>query len=159
MTFSSIPSIYKHLQVRYIAKCTSSGSADIGNLQLQFNSDTSSSYVRHYLYGNGSSALAGYSSIGTKAVVGAMPNSHSSYSNMFNAGVVDILDYTNTNKNKTVRSLSGEDMNDASTLSRVWLESNLYTNTSVISAITFTPESGQGNIAEYSKFALYGIKG
>jgi predicted patatin/cPLA2 family phospholipase len=74
--------------------------------------------------------------------------------NIFGAGVIDILDYANTNKYKTVRALSGHDNNGSGYVN---FESGLWMSTSAITSIKlFTA----GNVyAQYTQFALYGIKG
>jgi hypothetical protein len=69
--------------------------------------------------------------------------------------VIDILDYANTSKYKTTRTLAGNDQNGAGL---VGLYSGLYMSTSAISSIEFTI-NGSGNFATGSNFALYGIKG
>ncbi len=144
--FTSIPSTYKHLQIRAIY-CNSVAS----NIRIRFNSDTGSNYNYHILYGNGTSALAGAAS--TDTTFGYI--NYQASTTVFSAGVIDILDYTNTNKNTTVRSLTGIDTNGSGT---VMLSSSLWLNTAAITSIRLLPESG-GNISQYSHFALYGIKG
>ena len=68
---------------------------------------------------------------------------------------MDILDYTNTNKNKTVRVLQGFDENGSGVVA---FNSFLYsTNTNAITSLTLT--SSGTSFAQYSSFALYGIKG
>ena len=137
VTLSSIPSTYKHLQVRIF---TNSG----GN--IRFNGDTTSSNYRyHSVYGTGSAAAA------TTAANNAYSPADASGSTGWTAEIVDILDYANTSKNKTTRSLGGWDNNGSGT---VWLSSNLWMSTAAINQIVFT-----GRFPQYSSFALYGIKG
>ena len=69
--------------------------------------------------------------------------------------VTDILDYTDTNKLTTVRTLGGYDVNGAG---QFGLFSNLWNNTAAVSTITLRIVGGT-NFAQYSEFALYGIKG
>jgi hypothetical protein len=146
ITFSSIPSTYTHLQIRFIAK-VATGS---GNYFLQFNSDTASNYNSHLLYGSGSSAfaLADSSWAGINLVSGS--------STQFSGGVVDILDYTNTNKNKTVRTLGGFDANGSGFVN---FYSGLWRNTAAVTSITIRELINGSNLTQYSSFALYGIKG
>ena len=153
--FSSIPSTYKHLQIRLTARVT--GATTDSNIVAYFNTDTTSgNYPQHVLYGTGSSpAGAGYSPSDSNLAIGRTPGA-SSTSGMFGVGIADILDYTNTNKNKTVRALSGQDQNGSGI---VLLNSGLWLSTAAISTITITAQSGNGNLAQYSSFALYGIKG
>ena len=73
--------------------------------------------------------------------------------NIFGTGIIDILDYADTSKYKTVRTLFGYDANGSGYIA---FSSNLWQSTSAITSITMTPVNG---IAEYSSFALYGIKG
>lgn len=145
--FTSIPSTYTHLQVRALVKSEAAGSA-FTTLEMKINGNSLTK--NHYLYGNGASALAG---LGAANVVLNIPQA--GYTNIFSGGIIDILDYTNTNKNKTVRTLSGVDTNGAG---EIVLYSNLYaTNTDAITSLSFTV-SGGADINQYSHFALYGIK-
>lgn len=153
ITFSSIVGTYKHLQLRVIARTDRSvGVQDA--LKIRFNSDSGSNYTLHYLLGDGSSASAGASTSTTATFVDGFTCTGNT-SSVFGAGVIDLLDYSNTNKYKTMRALSGWDDNTAG---RIWLESGLWQNTNAITSITITPNSGT-NFNQYSSFALYGIKG
>ena len=148
ITFSSIPATYKHLQIRGIAR--SNGIAD--NTVIQFNSDTGNNYATHYLLGNGTAAIAGAETTQARFYVDVLALNASGA--MWSGDVIDILDYANTNKYKTVRALAGQDLNGSGT---VWLASGLWQSTTAITSIKlFT--NGVGNFAEYTTFALYGIK-
>lgn len=148
ITFSSIPSTYKHLQLRMTLKGTVASSA----LLVQFSGDTTSSYNNHYLEGNGSSVVAGYDATGAIIVYGTI--APTAATSVFTGGVMDILDYTNTNKYKTVRTLSGYDANGSGIID---FDSGLWRNTGTVSSALLYPTSG--NFAQYSQIALYGIKG
>jgi hypothetical protein len=145
ITFSSIPSTYTHLQIRAIGKGANAGGRDI---LFQLNSDTGSNYNSHQIYGNGSSAVA--------QAKGTSTNGWFTYwdSAQFGPAVMDILDYSNTNKNTTTRTLGGHDLNGSGF---ILLRSGLWMNTSAVTSISFFTDSG--NFTEYSQFALYGIKG
>ena len=52
ITFSSIPSTYKHLQIRYAAK-NSGTSENFVAMKWVYNSDTAANYSNHYIYGSG----------------------------------------------------------------------------------------------------------
>jgi hypothetical protein len=141
-TFSSIPSTYQHLQIRILAKTADAGS--FGSAVMSINGGAGE--ARHDIYGTGASAAASGASGGLNIYVGGTAQ--------FGVGVVDILDYTDTNKTKTSRAISGVDNNGSGLVA---LESGLETSTTAISSLTFT--SNSGNFAQYSSFALYGIKG
>lgn len=144
ITFSSIPSTYTHLQIRGIAQAT------LATGFIRFNSDSASNYATHYLYGDGASAASGAATNQTISYAFLATAS----ANIFGGAVIDILDYTNTNKYKTMRSLSGGDQNGTGYIELI---SGLWQSTSAITSITLIPASG--NFAQYSSFALYGIKG
>ena len=152
--FTSIPGTYTHLQIRGIAKWSDT-SDDRQLLRVEFNSDTGSNYARHLVGGNGSSAFADGVASTTARSGARLISSNASYANMFTAYVFDILDYTNTNKYTTVRVLGGFDTNGGS-FQEVVLGSFLWQNTAAITNIKLLP--GSANLAQYSQFALYGIK-
>jgi len=148
ITFSSIPSTYKHLQLRYFTR----NSAAAYYVLLRFNSDTGTNYSYHQLTGNGTSA-SGAATINDTVL---LLTRNGSPDNVFGAGTADILDYANTNKNKTVRAIGGYDRGTGDGQA-VDFHSGLWRNTSAINTITLTVFAG--NYAQYSSFALYGIKG
>jgi hypothetical protein len=149
ISFTSIPSTFTHLQIRLLAKWTYSGT-DFTNIGIAFN--TSTSYAYHSTRGNGTTVVA---SAGTGSSFAYLQNFMPSGSaNTFGVSIIDILDYTNTNKNKTVRGLGGFDANGRGQISLV---SGGSFNTAAINSITLTPDSDA--FAEFSSFALYGIRG
>ena len=152
ITFSSIPSTYKHLQVRGTAR-HSAAVSDIGDIQYLINGDTTSSYAQHYLFGNGSSA----SSVGQSAIANGNIRNALCYdadtANTFGSFILDIHDYASTTKNKTARYFSGVDTNGTG---RTTLGSTLWINTSAITSLTF--RTGGANFVNGTVFSLYGIK-
>lgn len=153
VTFSNIPQEYEHLQIRMLVR-TDRGGDTQDAVNMRFNSDTGSNYSWHYLSGNGSSASAGAGSSASLIFNAAIGTAASATSGMFGVSVIDILDYNNTNKYKTTRSLTGQDINGGGVCQ---LFSGNWRNTSAITIITFTPNVGT-NMVQYSTFALYGIK-
>ena len=153
--FTSIPSTYNHLQIRWLARDARATTAD--GMSIRYNSDTSTAnYVLwHYLNGDGASATASGLGSGYDAqnFLGNIPSANASAS-QFAVGVTDILDYANTNKYKVQRTLSGYDRNGAG---EIYLVSGMWMSTSAISTIRIF--GNNGNLVEYSHFALYGIKG
>jgi hypothetical protein len=146
ITFSSIPSTYTHLEVR----ASFLASAVNEDLIVRFNSDTASNYSVHEIRGNGTSATAGgYAS--TNAMNASANAGNTTYPSSF---VLSVYEYKNTNINKTIRVLSGQDRNGDGSIS---LFSGNWRNTAAINSITLLTPSGVINTN--SKFALYGIKG
>ena len=147
VTFSSIPSTYTHLQIRGLAR-TPSGNDQI---DLRFNGDSGNNYSMHGLSGDGASvASEGY---GTQNRIFAV-NSPVTNADVYCVSVIDILDYANTNKNTTVRTLQGRDTNGAGILA---LNSGAWYNTAAVTSITLAARVY--NPTSISSFALYGIKG
>ena len=152
VTFSSIPADYNHLQIRFIARGNGSS---YQYLSIRYNSDSGNNYSDHFLQGDGSSASAGQVS-GSSATRSDLTNATGSATSTFGAGVIDILDYKNTNKYKTTRGLTGIDQNGSG---GVALGSGLWMSTSAITTIVIQVRGGTESFTEYSQFALYGIKG
>jgi hypothetical protein len=152
VSFTSIPSTYKHLQIRTIERAASNLSGDHPYIRL--NNDSGNNYSWHRLNGNGTAAIAGSGSTQPQMRYGYNTADASFGSNIFSAVIIDILDYQNTNKYKTLRTLAGADNNGSGHLG---LESGLWQSTTAVNRVDLFPFSG--NWAQYSQFALYGIKG
>jgi hypothetical protein len=146
ITFSSIPSTYQHLQLRAFTANASS----ITGIKARFNSDTGTNYIYHLLYGTGATAAA--SASGSTSSLQPGFTSSTTAPSVF---IMDILDYANTNKYKTTRSLDGGDANGSGD---VVLYSGLWLNTAAVSTITLFLQDSS-NFAQYTNYALYGIKG
>ena len=152
-TFTSIPQTYTHLQLRIITK--SQGAAtDFYNWRLNGNA-TSGNYRTHTLLGNGTSASSYTNTTGNTSAFIPTENPGTNATNVFAAIIIDILDYTNTNKYTTTRGLSGLDNNGADRT--VDFQSGVWLSTAAISSITLTLSAN--SFASLSQFALYGIKG
>lgn len=152
VTFSSIPSTYTHLQLRCIARQT--GAVNLGNIKIRLNNDSGGNYRTHIILGDGSTLVSfDYGSGNDGIYLNYMPGANAA-SGILGTAMLDILDYTNTNKNTVMRFLQGEDRNGAGTIT---FNSGLWLNTNAVNRIDLVPT--QGNLAQYSHFALYGIKG
>lgn len=149
--FTSIPSTYAHLQIRIFGRSNRTSVIDAVN--VRFNGDTGFYYAEHWLYGDGSSALA-YGSGGTSLMSTARIAGDSAGSNVFGSIIIDVLDYTNTNKFTTIRSLGGTDNNGSGEVDFI---SGLWRNTNAVTSITLYPGTST-DWKQYSHVALYGIK-
>ena len=144
VTFAGIPNTYKHLQIRGIL--LTSGAT---NPSFNFNSDTGSNYAWHHLWGSGTAANSNSGSSQTFMYFNYNPSA--SYPSAF---VMDILDYANTAKYKTSRTLAGSNTNGGTDEVALW--SGLWQNTTAINSITL---NGAGvNFTQYSQFTLYGVR-
>lgn len=151
ITFSSILQDYKHLQIRYVAKTSTTRN----RLWINMNGVTTASYANHQLNGNGTTVASTNNISGTKIVVDN--GIAAGTTNIFGGGVIDILEYRSTTNNKTVRSLSGVSYADAGNQVRVQLTSGLFIGTTAISSLTFAPDADSFAIG--TRFSLYGIRG
>ena len=142
---TGLGSTYKHLQIRALAKSSSTNN----NANLRFNGVTTTSYSFHTLYGTGSAVeSAAITSATSIANIVNMPPSQ------FGASVIDILDAFSSTKNKTVRYLSG--MSDGGGVQSIALNSGLFISTSPTTSLTIT---GGVNLATGSRFSIYGLRG
>jgi len=148
--FTSIPSTFTHLQLRGIVKNTAA-STSVTSGFFRLNNDTGANYATHYLNGSGSAVGAG--GLASQTLAYGLTDIGANATSVFGGFVMDILDYKNTSKYKTVRSLTGVDNNGSGFLQ---IFSGLWMSTSAVDSVTLIP--GSNNFAQYSTVALYGIK-
>jgi hypothetical protein len=145
VTFSSIPTNFTHLQLRIYARGSTNDA-----LYMRVNGDTTSTYTRHAMRGSGSSV----SSFGNASVDSSyIGQIRATGTNSFGAYIIDILDYKNTNKNKTIKIKAGYNNNSDGYIE---LNSSCYLATSAISSLSFFVGS-TGGIETDSRFSLYGV--
>ena len=147
LSFTSIPQTYKHLQLRI-------NGGNVGYAcWMTFNSDTGTNYSNRRMTTLGSST-GGASQTGRNAITFAAYSGLYYSNNIASATIMDIIDYTSTNKNKISKDLTGYDTNSAGYID---FESGLWMSTAAINRIDLTMATG--NWAANSTVALYGIKG
>jgi len=151
ISFASIPATYQHLQIRYTAKSTSA----LANMNITFNGVTSANYARHHLSGTGNAiASASATSANNISLLNAITASASA--DIATGGVIDILDYAISNKNRILRAMYGVAETTSGT-SFMYMASGFLDATTAVSSITLTASAN--NFATVSRFSLYGIKG
>jgi len=157
ITFSSIPSTYTSLQIRIMSKSTRTASTGTNDAFLRLNNDTGSNYAYHDLYGDGTSAGASGAATQTAIRIQRIAvSSGTGLSNMMGVAIVDLHDYASTTKNKTVRNISGADLNGV-TSGSMWLSSGLWQSTTAVNRLDLY-FSGE-NFTTTTVVSLYGIKG
>jgi len=155
ITFSSIPATYTHLQLRYIIR-TDRNDDYADAIGMRFNSDTGSNYHRHRFETENTGAPGyGYSNA-TDAQYHFMGATALCTSGVFASGVVDIIDYANTSKYKTTKSVNG--VVNSGTQNWMGFQGSLWASTSAINTIALKVNYGT-YYATGSTVALYGIKG
>lgn len=148
ITFAGIPAGYRHLQLRNISRnSTSAGSG----ISVTVNGDNTN-YSWHRLYGDGSGTPTAYGEPNSSIFVQLNQTIDNNTASAFGASILDILDYANINKYKTIRALHGWDSNGSG---NIIFSSGNWRSLSAITTITLTPNA---NFAANSSFALYGVK-
>ena len=156
ITFSSIPSTYKSLQLRAVLSDNYSTNSTPKNPILQFNGDTAANYYWHYLKANSSTVSAGSSPAGGIQIQSWEATFGAGNAAFVGGGIVDIIDYASTSKYKTVRALAGTDSNSATVASNnIALSSGLWSSTAAINSITINV--GATSWPTGTSIALYGI--
>ena len=154
ISFNSIPSTYKHLQLRGISR-TNTGNNSPSIIGGQFNNDTTTAnYVIHHLNGNGTTAAAG-SGVPNGSVYAAYAVGSGALASTYGVTIMDVHDYASTTKNKTTRTLMGADTNTAANW-RIYLASGLWLSTAAITSLQVNDANG---MTAGSIYSLYGIKG
>jgi hypothetical protein len=153
--FNSIPSTYKHLQIRMMSRSTDTGGTARRRIALTFNSDTGSNYADHTIQGQNTSIYTDGTGSFSQIRVESSCFSETTAGNIMGVGLFDIHDYASTTKNKTVRFISACETNTS--VGAINLSSGLWMNTNAITSITLT--TNVPNFTTTSVFSLYGIKG
>jgi len=151
VTFSSIPSTYKSLQLRVLARETYASPSVTYNSNLTLNSNTN--YTLHYLQGNNNSITAVGQTGNNVAYSYGVP-SGSTLANTYGAAIIDIIDYSSTTKYKTIKSISGADVNNG-TYNKIQINSALSLDTTAVTTITFNKATSAFDVG--STFSLYGV--
>lgn len=162
LNFTSIPSTYKHLQIRGIYKDTSTTDYSPTSgvcLRMTCNNIGTTNYDNHYLYATMAVTAVANSAISEGQVYfrGAYMPSGASFTNYYCAFVIDIDDYASTSKNKTIRSLIGSAGNAGGSNRITGLESAAFKSTNAITSLEFY--CGATAFASGTSIELYGIKG
>jgi hypothetical protein len=152
ITFSGIPTGYKHLQIIGLARNTSASAGD-DDVLMKLNGDTGSNYSIHYFASNGSAAVS--ANVGTRSDPRAgLSIGGGNTATLFAPTIIDILDYSNVNKYTTFKSMGTTDNNSSG---ETRLGSGLWQNTTAVTSISLT-NSSASNFAINTSYSLYGIK-
>lgn len=151
--FTSIPSGYKHLQIRGIAKANRSVYVD--DLGIRFNNDSGSNYSGHrfYAFGSGTPGADGGGNQ-TQMNIGQIAGGSVNNSDGMGGVIVDVLDYANGSKYKTIRVISGYEDNGQG---GIQFASGNWRSNNAVSSITLLPLIGT-SFNQFTSFALYGVK-
>ena len=156
---TSIPSSYDHLMLKVSARTDATATYG-GQVNLTFNGDTGTNYSGTLLWAYQSppqsTRASGATSMYYSYVTGA-----SQAANTFGSATYWIPNYSNTaNYKQVLWHTVAENASTASNEYRVSMTAGLYKeNTDAIDEMKMIGYTGSTDIAEFSTFTLYGVKG
>jgi hypothetical protein len=165
-TFSSIPQTFTHLQFRTMSR-VSLASYTFSAYSMRFGNgsvDTGSNYSNHRFYTSGNNTVTADGSFNDSSAYAPFWTANNAIANNVAVSIVDILDYSNTNKYKTFKLITGFDNNNsgdagftANSAAAIQFTSGNWRSNSAIDTISFTIGGSATNSIQ--SIALYGIKG
>lgn len=157
VTWTSISSTYAHLRI-VVSGADSDESSTTGYYYIRLNGGTAGNYYNHRIMAEGTSettgANAGQTYIWSPFLPGRKRNG--SFLN-YGPWVLDILDYTNSNKNTTVLWKQGFFI--STSYRGIGIGCGLWDDTEAIDEITLSADVGGGSAVwlRGSSFTLYGL--
>ena len=146
ITFASIPQTYRSL----VLVCNFQNSGTASATRLQVNGDTGANYNGVWMTGTGSAANSGSESNQTSArLFGANVGPTNTFTNV---GILHFMDYSTTDKHKTVLTRYGSASTETQATASRWANTAAITSITVFDILGQTYQTG-------STFALYGIAG
>ena len=154
VTFSSIPSTYTDLVLKWSARSDLAAS-NVAYPYIQINGTAGTAYSRTYLYGAGSGGTGSSRNSSTDRIyVSAVPAANAT-SNSFGNSELYLPSYL-ASQNKPLSSFDVVEYNSATVDENINLIAGLWSNTSAVTSISMALYSG--NFVSGSSFYLYGIK-
>ena len=150
VTFSSIPATYTDLVVRLSARATTTAT----NIWVTFNGSSATNYSVTVVGANTTSAISSRESSATYANNFYSVNRSTSTASTFSSAEIYIPSYT-VSQNKPFSGMGVIENNSATTGFYIAANALLFRDTTAISSITLTSESG--SFVADSSFYLYGI--
>jgi hypothetical protein len=154
ITFSNIPTTYKHLELRMSLRDTS-GTTGIAEWYVTFNGNTTgANYWKNRFYGNGASITSQDASVSSEGIWGTHYPRNGSV--LTGSAILYVNDYSDTTKWKTITAWGGGGV-DASSAVAGGVSFGTFQSTAAITSLTISPN--QGGFVSSNTFALYGISG
>lgn len=154
ITFTSIPSTYTDLLIKFSAR--NSGSNGYDNLKLSFNGTPSGTSYSGRVLAHYTTGVLSQTSSSADSFIYQYTSGANATSNTFANGEIYLPNYTSSNY-KSISADSVSENNSGSTYSTTGgFGAGLWSNTAIISSIVLTASTG--NFETNSSFYLYGIK-
>jgi hypothetical protein len=151
--FTSIPATYTDLLIKTSLRSNRADGTVIDTVGLRFNGNSSASYDMRRLTGTGAATSSG-SGTGDTSLFLDNPPSNSATASTFGNSEYYIPNYAGS-KYKSVQAGAVSENNGTTAYAR--LTAGLWSNTSAITSIRLTPDTGTLWV-QYSTATLYGIK-
>ena len=147
--FTSIPQTYTDLCVKFSVRCATS--ANIQQVYIRFNSNSSSIYNNRRLYGYSNAAGSTGATSSSSASINWTSGS-SATANTFGSGEMYIPNYTGSTNKSFSAELVSENNNATEVVNG--MAAGLFANTTAVTSINII---GESNFVQYSTAYLYGI--
>lgn len=154
ITFATIPQTYRHLIL--LSSARTDRVLTVDNISVRFNADAGNNYDKQEVYGNNAAVGGGTASLGVTAIPAAVCDAANSRANSFGGGHIFILNYTNTNFEKDIYGISGNEGTPTSATMFAMLRYGHWRSQAAITSITILPGTGPNFVAN-SIFQLYGV--
>lgn len=149
ISFASIPNTYRDLIVVCSARTNTGSTSE--PVRIRFNGDsTTGNYIRVSMSGSGSGSGSSYTDSPGEIIVDTAAAGGGLGSGIFSVFNIQIFDYAQTNKHKTVLTVS--DLASVETRR----QAGRWASTTAINTITLTPYFSNSFVSG-STFSLYGI--
>jgi hypothetical protein len=153
VTFSSIPTTFRDLQIRIRGRGTTAATAVA--MLMQFNADTGNNYDWQYVRGTTTLAQAAGSVAQSSITIGNL-TAASATASLASALCVDVFDYRGTTFHKAAHSANGLKSNQASASDLFTiLTAGYWRSTSAINAVKVFPTAGA--FVDNTVVSLYGV--
>jgi len=156
--FSSIPTNYRHLQIRAITRASVAGISALGYAIVNDNTTTGDYFFYHLLTGDQGTVVNQYVDANSQAGLGFIFHTigNTGTANYFSPSVIDFIDSNHTNKFKNMKNVVGF-VGGSGQENQVRIVNSTFKSTSAITKLEFIIAGS--NFMAGSQIALYGIKG
>jgi hypothetical protein len=153
--FTNIPQTFNHLRIHAYVRATSSQTTPY-DLVCTVNGSNAANYAYTVVRGDGANTSQTNATSDTTLRFSQVVTTGTMTANVFGGAIIDILDYTNTNKSKTAKCWAGFDNNGGSSPTAGWatMSGSIWTPTTAITRLEFATF---GNFAQYSRIDIYGV--
>ena len=149
ITFSNIPQDFQSIRFHIWGRGTYNNSGNGLSIVVGYNGYSGTANFRHTLLGDGS-GVSNSSYASSNGTVGSQPDVNAS-STIYGANIIEIVDYANPNKNKTLNYTGGFDRNGSGS---IVVGSSFITLSTAINSVILTTD---GNWGDASRIDLYGF--